>query len=1774
MELSKCLKTVRNLDEYISFTRDVENKGHDLKIPFNMSTVLSLKKIRSIEIEYFNKCEENGAATKIFEFMLRSPPSKTWSLLGKELVSLLQYWLEAIRKHLIINNMQWWSFLKLILRFIKEIRLKDSSINKILVEDTGDCLLDLATHIVPEPTQRLEIIQTFNIFCAESSRNVRFAYKDNFQKYFVRLSFLLAEAGDLRLQYSMLETLLRWLLPRHQPAVRQGAAAKWFPPTLCSEDAVKIFLERPWQNFMRDARDFLNARNASSDLVTSVNCKRFAIGSSVSIAIDFWLDVNSSTKCISLLLDPNFLEALGGTQKCDVMLISEENTSKVELDKERNGVLIKLTVLELSQVYPLDIDSNTIRIDVGMKCNVSRLDRALRGVFEDKYQALFDVNIFTPSTSIGNERESLDVINDTEDNTRFSIPADVPRGRHSGYVVFRKRAEQRKSPSTVSTSSLAQLHDKLAALPPFSYDKQLVSVCALPQLSNVTEISEIEENQTINTSGTTVKLGPCVDSPSRLGKHIDEPPQSTCFGSQEQPKIAYPVINDRTVNYPLVTTSSSDESVISDTINRAEGIPTNTDNIVELLVQEALQYSTDKQDGGINTDHKNTKDFQKNNLFKVDNPAYKSDKAVEPLFSNEKQYSGNNIAIDESSNEIIDTPINYVNDRRSKHSIKTNKSKKITDSSKVTDYIEVNHDVQVVEDFFSKHFSENLSGELVVSPTLAKKINETSSECSEDYEYNYPTHNYIVQDIDLDPLVIDVDIVECLKDIVDKVCQDFDKCTKYLNMEGEVIEIINDSPLEIKSQENVELIPDFQKEQEVIPNEKENPNSAVRLKYPKKKSLSCKRVLEPNIIIVNKQSEPYVKIDKPVAIMSPIIEQESVVDESATKNVVSPAKSTNEVESPLIRRKRKLYSPKNEQSYKKTVVHVTESTEEDITTNSQFKTVIESKSKPESTPKTTATCYKELETARKRVRKTRTRRSKVNTVPSPRTQKINQIFDSLKEVNNGEPVKLVDKNLDQNLAVYNYTSDSDDEEVKKTNSNTDLDKKSNTAAGSVNTKKTRARKTNKKTAATKTTQNSNTDTKKTNPKPKPKPRAKRKITKTEDSVHEIIEQNLNLEDERMRKGTPERLNTSLVIEVPTVEEKRAEEPEPILTDLPQMEYITEGKSEESCQNKKEPQGKLKSRNLLSLKRNKDVIRKASSDVSNERTLSPLPGLVVETVLVTDDDLNDLKSANVLQKFKDIYQGKQIESDVNTTHNLLSDVEAINDSIPNLNVTEELNQHADKTHDSIKIVSKNDKENTAKRSNKKLQTRVKRELRSTKSQASADIPVIQLTCTEVVTEKSISTQGNKNSPITGHGDFTENPPNYTLLKDHIEPRLVEEENYSNSLKDFFMKLNTELFQSDHDKSDVTKRLSNENKTKRLRSQNNGSDGNRTNDDRSSCKSGSDNPVVVLTRLSPSKLNLASSSEFTGDLHTKLNTDIPSASNKETNIDEKDKDTEKTSKTPSKMSNLKSARKTMISPIRLTDDFNFQNIETSSSPQSEKDCLKRVRSILTTKKKTKVVDTKDNCDKRSNKSNKSRRSSKATSKRLRYDSASSKESVISKRKLSPILRSSKRTKLELNNNVGDSSDIEIESGPSLRSVDEWFKRKEPTCTVDSIKFTIKENTKNLLEKLDTTLVEIHHNTSKRFINMFVNAQKDLKKLKEKRRELYKQTASEIMSEVVKIMDNKFSDLDKRSQSMDEEFMCTLKEQSQELLREDSNQKRLMVTLLREDAQAVLDHINVTK
>ncbi|CAG5008108.1 unnamed protein product [Parnassius apollo] len=152
---------------------------------------------------------------------------------------------------------------------------------------------------------------------------------------------------------------------------------------------------------------------------------------------------------------------------------------------------------------------------------------------------------------------------------------------------------------------------------------------------------------------------------------------------------------------------------------------------------------------------------------------------------------------------------------------------------------------------------------------------------------------------------------------------------------------------------------------------------------------------------------------------------------------------------------------------------------------------------------------------------------------------------------------------------------------------------------------------------------------------------------------------------------------------------------------------------------------------------------------------------------------------------------------------------------------------------------------------------------------------------------------------------------------------------------------------------------------------------------------------------------------------------------------------------------------------------------------------------------------------------------------------------------------------------------DSYSSNSSVNDLLKRPVPTTSrAESLEFGFRENMLSVLEKLDTTLTEINYNTDKKFINLFLEAQKELNQMKDQRRTQYEEVANSLLSDIVKLIEVRFSELDRRSQEMDEQYKEDLKERARKVILDDCRQKRAMVTLLREDVQAVLDFVHKDK
>ncbi|XP_047506477.1 uncharacterized protein LOC125050584 [Pieris napi] len=424
--------------------------------------------------------------------MLLIPPSKTWDDLSKEIVSLLKFWFNKLQHQMIEHNTVWWNFLLKLLNFVKELRTKSPLLNYKLVEGLGEDFLQLSRNTNLDLNQRRATLQCFNACCAELPKQSRLALRETFEEYFTKLAHEMPSWGDFRLQFNTMETLLRWLLRRNERPVRERVAALWFPRDLYSRMAVKIFLERDWKNFFKDARDFLNAQNENNSSIISLLCKKLNFGKTEAITAKdkkHWIDFNIANKCISLMLELKLLEVLK-IANSDALVIEEDNTRSVKLI--RNGALIQI---DITVMEPLNRSSEKINnereISIYMNAiNAEKVNESLKKIFGNKYEASF-VGEGNHQCSPNTAGECSQIEN-SEDSRQFAI--NTRRGKRSrvAAATLNRQSYAWKSPSTTSTTSLLLLKEKLSEYPGCvgANDEEYGGICAKPLLPRVAEESE------------------------------------------------------------------------------------------------------------------------------------------------------------------------------------------------------------------------------------------------------------------------------------------------------------------------------------------------------------------------------------------------------------------------------------------------------------------------------------------------------------------------------------------------------------------------------------------------------------------------------------------------------------------------------------------------------------------------------------------------------------------------------------------------------------------------------------------------------------------------------------------------------------------------------------------------------------------------------------------------------------------------------------------------------------------------------------------------------------------------------------------------------------------------------------------------------------------------------------------------------------------------------------------------------------------------------------
>lgn len=832
------------------------------------------------------------------------------------------------------------------------------------------------------------------------------------------------------------------------------------------------------------------------------------------------------------------------------------------------------------------------------------------------------------------------------------------------------------------------MRDRLGALPSIR-DKKSVGVCVRPGLSDVTEITEWERSGNFNPA-STLKLnasGYChtkryinnnrnSQSDSDIAKNFDTIREEAINQSQT-PKCSQSdklykrdkSNDDRAFSHLLVTTiGSTDESVINATL---EKIPknknVNTNNLIESLIHEALQAKgnkADAPDSGINTGDVNKQDLREYCEAIESTPFADVDNILQRKQKERTVVSKS--TSDESNTEAInDTPMTYVNVRR------RNLNKKVINENVAIK--SPTYDVQAVEDFFSQHFTEDKTGDLIISPTLAKKINVTSSETSEDFDQCFVSNDKMNNKISQD-------VKECLNSIIKECpeyCEREDENCKILNLE-DIRENENYVPLhDISNSEQCKQV----NEQNATKKSRGQGKRKMKLRYSMKKS-------KPKSKKASKNKLPL----QPVSKMSTIIEVNADTDVSVMKNNTDNktndfSDNKNSVDNSVVRRKRKLYSPKDESIM---YVENKKSGRQEIQKDDVRKSNVDDAVGAKKNNTSAAMCYRELEKERQNYRRTTKRRSQCNIeAVSPKTKKLNDVFDNLKQiVESEERIMLVDKKSAKDLTIFNYTSESEDEDFKQ--KKIELQKRtSTTTVGSRNSVfSTRRGRAVNKINYTENGREPSIDTNK-------KPNTKRKIctkrnTRSKKTIKEV------LIDEKVRDAVPETLETSFVVE----KEVKNKEDENLVPHInaPEFEILPEDnlvgpkeviKTEKSTAIKKSKVIKQIKKSKKALVKKEKVGDDATEEVQlirdkeDERTISPLPGLLVETVKDKPNLEDSLPSYSMVKKLKKVYQeGGLLVVDAfnetngtNTIQNLLSDNDRMS---PQLNITEEFKKNHEET----------------------------------------------------------------------------------------------------------------------------------------------------------------------------------------------------------------------------------------------------------------------------------------------------------------------------------------------------------------------------------------------------------------------------------------------------------------------------------------------------------------
>ncbi|XP_013174626.1 PREDICTED: uncharacterized protein DDB_G0286591-like [Papilio xuthus] len=605
-------------------------------------------------------------------------------------------------------------------------------------------------------------------------------------------------------------------------------------------------------------------------------------------------------------------------------------------------------------------------------------------------------------------------------------------------------------------------------------------------------------------------------------------------------------------------------------------------------------------------------------------------------------------------------------------------------------------------------------------------------------------------------------------------------------------------------------------------------------------------------------------------------------------------------------------------------------------------------------------------------------------------------------------------------------------------------------------------------------------------------------------------------DETMREALPETLDTSF--EVRRSPRNTAKESLPNIKVEHEMDDIEEVVETKCKANKRKVNIKLEKNKKTPLKNKKKNLNKITNYIKGnetfDTTISPLPGLIVETM---PNITNVSTSPKRLDKIREMYvESPEKFENFNTTQNLLMDLDQTSEcGVQEIEHFAEIHQNSLDTSQSRILRSQKKQTPTKKvvvsKKNDLLKS-IKKNKNKRRNEINPTRYIIDISA-DSNSEKSINTVGI--CPITAHGDFemcyNDLPPNQDILNKTIEPRNLEIEEQNESIKELYMQLQNERL---------------EDKTRKSFRNNIESVSTRKNSPLKIMKIPSDDYIKYLPSLR--------------DSDTSSNHSVDELLDKPSFVSNKSISRSKiNSKTSDKKRNI--SRKSQISPITLFHDETQNKNHSQSNRSIESDGVEQVKNLFYKSKLTNKSTTMKTATRNSD-TNSSKRES------LR-DSVN----TLVKRKSSQLLDMNKKRKIEAGMS---NSPIQSLENVSSSNVNNWIDQCIPNISRDGMRHSYDDNVRCILEKLDTTLVEIHHNTDRRFVKTFVETQKRFSELKRIHHEVYEETLRDL--------NYKF----KRLQEMSDEIFEDMKSRMRDVITEDRKQKIAMVKILKEDVQAVVD------